>query len=161
MAGPESPTGERVVNPRYLLDTNILSEPVKPNPSTVVIEQLRRHQHESVTAAPVWFELVHGVEQLPVSHRRDRLAQYLRELDNSDLQILAYDRAAARWHALEHARLRATGQTRPFVDGQIAAIAAVRGLVLVSRNVGDFQIFAGLTVENWFINEQSTPPETP
>ena len=135
---------------RYLLDTNILSEPIKPNPSTTVIEQLRRHQHESVTAAPVWFELVYGVEQMPVSHRRNRLAQYLDELDDSDLQILAYDRAAARWHALEHSRLRAAGQTRPFVDGQIAAIAAVHGLVLVSRNLGDFEMFTGLTVENWF-----------
>lgn len=135
---------------RYLLDTNILSEPVKPNPSPSVIEQLRRHQHESVTAAPVWFELLHGVEQMPPSHRRDRLAQYLRELDDSDLQVLAYDQSAACWHALEHARLRAAGQTRPFVDGQIAAIAVVQGLVLVSRNLNDFQMFSGLTVENWF-----------
>ncbi len=42
------------------------------------------------------------------------------------------------------------GQIRPFVDGQIAAIVAVHGLVLVSRNLSDFQLFAGLTVENWF-----------
>ncbi|MCC8997921.1 MAG: type II toxin-antitoxin system VapC family toxin [Candidatus Contendobacter sp.] len=135
---------------RYLLDTNMLSEPVKPNPSPAVIEQLRRHQHESVTAAPVWFELVQGVELMPASHRRDRLAQYLQELNDSDLRVLGYDQLAADWHAREHARLRAAGQTRPFVDGQIAAIAAVHGLVLASRNLSDFQIFAGLTVENWF-----------
>jgi tRNA(fMet)-specific endonuclease VapC len=138
------------VKARYLLDTNILSEPVKPNPSLAVMEQLRRHQRESVTAAPVWFELVQGVELMPTSHRRDRLAQYLQELNDSDLQVLPYDQQAARWHALEHSRLRTAGQTRPFVDGQIAAIAAVRNLVLVSRNLSDFRIFAGLTVENWF-----------
>ncbi|MFO1420713.1 MAG: type II toxin-antitoxin system VapC family toxin [Candidatus Competibacteraceae bacterium] len=135
---------------RYLLDTNILSEPVKPNPSPKVMEQLRRHQRESVTAAPVWFELLQGVEQMPVSHRRDRLMQYIQELGDSDLQVLPYDQQAARWHALEHSRLRAAGQTRPFVDGQIAAIAAIHGLVLVSRNISDFRIFDGLIVENWF-----------
>ena len=135
---------------RYLLDTNILSEPVKPTPSATVVEQLRRHHHESVTAAPVWFELVHGVEQMPASHRRDRLAQYIQELNDSDLQVLGYDKIAADWHAREHTRLRAIGQIRPFVDGQIAAIAAVQGLVLVSRNLSDFKLFAGLTMENWF-----------
>ena len=135
---------------RYLLDTNILSEPVKPTPSATVVERLRRHHHESVTAAPVWFELVHGVEQMPASRRRDRLAQYIQELNDSDLQVLGYDKIAADWHAREHTRLQAVGQIRPFVDGQIAAIAAVHGLVLVSRNLSDFKLFAGLTVENWF-----------
>ncbi|MCB1775801.1 MAG: type II toxin-antitoxin system VapC family toxin [Candidatus Competibacteraceae bacterium] len=134
----------------YLLDTNILSEPVKPDPSPMVMEKLKRNRDQSVTAAPVWFELVHGVEQLPPSHRRDRLARYLQELAASDLQVLGYDQSAAHWHALEHTRLRANGQTRPFIDGQIAAVAAVHGLVLVSRNLIDFQIFSGLIVENWF-----------
>jgi tRNA(fMet)-specific endonuclease VapC len=143
------------VKARYLLDTNILSEPVKPDPSPAVMEQLQRHRNESVTAAPVWFELIHGVQQMPVSHRRDRLAQYLQELAYSDLQVLGYDQSAAHWHALEHVRLRAAGQTRPFVDGQIAAIAAVHDLVLVSRNIKDFQIFAGLIVENWFNHMES------
>lgn len=87
------------MNPRYLLDTNILSEPVKLNPFPAVIEQLRQHYHESVTAAPVWFERVQGVELMPTSQRRDRLAQYLQELNNSDLQIVGYDRLAADWHA--------------------------------------------------------------
>ncbi len=150
MAGSQSASGECLVKARYLLDTNILSEPVKPNPSATVVERLRRHHHESVTAAPMWFELIHGVEQMPTSHRRDRLAQYLQALNDSDLQVLGYDKTAADWHAREHTRLRATGQIRPFVDGQIAAIAAVHGLVLVSRNLRDFQLFAGLIVENWF-----------
>ena len=38
----------------------------------------------------------------------------------------------------------------PFVDGQIAATAQAHGLILVTRNVRDFELFAGLTVENWF-----------
>jgi tRNA(fMet)-specific endonuclease VapC len=42
------------------------------------------------------------------------------------------------------------GRVPPFVDGQIAAIAAVNGLTLVTRNVRDFRRFAGLPVVNWF-----------
>ena len=57
--------------------------------------------------------------------------------------------AAADWHAAERARLTGLGRTPPFVDGQIAAIAHVNGLVLVTANVADFRHFADLSVEDW------------
>ena len=65
------------------------------------------------------------------------------------LAILPYDTAAAAWHAAERARLEARGRTPPFVGGQIAAVARVRGLTLVTRNVGDYDDFDGLVVEDW------------
>ena len=73
------------------------------------------------------------------------------ETTRRDLVILPYDEAAADWHADERARLSAIGLTPPFADGQIAAVAAVNGLVLVTRNVADFQHFQGLTIENWYV----------
>jgi tRNA(fMet)-specific endonuclease VapC len=63
--------------------------------------------------------------------------------------ILPYDEAAATWHGEERVRLDALGRPAPFVDGQIAAIAHVNGLVLVTTNDRDFARFAGLAVENW------------
>jgi len=63
--------------------------------------------------------------------------------------ILPYDEAAATWHGKERARLEALGRPAPFVDGQIAAIAHVHGLVLVTANDRDFGRFKGVTVENW------------
>jgi tRNA(fMet)-specific endonuclease VapC len=66
------------------------------------------------------------------------------------LTILPYDREAALWHAEETARLAAQGRMPPFIDGQIAAIAIVNRLTLVTRNTDDFADFAGLNVENWF-----------
>ncbi|MFN8635054.1 MAG: hypothetical protein U0893_14455 [Chloroflexota bacterium] len=65
------------------------------------------------------------------------------------MRILPYDSAAADWHARERARLAAIGQTPPFVDGQIAAIAVTNGLTLVTANVADFRAFAELIVVDW------------
>jgi len=62
--------------------------------------------------------------------------------------ILPYDEAAA-WHSQERARLENLGRPAPYVDGQIAAIAHVNGLVLVTVNTKDFDQFRELKVENW------------
>jgi tRNA(fMet)-specific endonuclease VapC len=63
--------------------------------------------------------------------------------------VLPYDEHAASWHARERARLTKRGKPPSFVDGQIAAVAAVNGLTLVTRNVRDFVAFA-VRVESWF-----------
>ena len=65
------------------------------------------------------------------------------------MTILPYDRPAAEWHAAERARLGLAGQTPPFADGQIAAVAQVNGLTLVTANISDFQNLRGLRVEDW------------
>lgn len=65
------------------------------------------------------------------------------------MPILPYDEAAADWHARERARLVAAGRTPPLLDGQIAAVAAVNDLVLVTSNVRDFRGFDGLRIEDW------------
>lgn len=62
---------------KYLLDTNVLSEPIKTTPQKTVLESIERHQHEIVTALPVWHELVCGCRRLPVSRKREILENYL------------------------------------------------------------------------------------
>jgi tRNA(fMet)-specific endonuclease VapC len=65
------------------------------------------------------------------------------------LPLLAYDVAAAEWHGRERARLSKAGLTPSFADGQIAAVAAVNDLTLVTDNVRNFEHFDGLRVERW------------
>jgi len=134
---------------RYLLDTNVLSEPLRPEPDPGIMGHLRANRTEAATAAPVWNELVFGCRRLPPSARRRTLEQYVSETLAPALEVLPYDKAAADWHAAERARLGSAGRTPSFVDGQIAAIAHENGLVLVTRNTRDFADFQDLDVEDW------------
>ena len=83
------------------------------------------------------------------SKRRSAIEAYLEEVVLASLAVLPYDQDAARWHGLERARLEALGKPAPFVDGQIAAIAHVNQLTLVTINVKDFIGFKGLQLEDW------------
>lgn len=134
---------------RYLLDTNIVSQPACKTPAVSVLRKLRSVGDQCAIAAPVWHELQYGCKRLPAGKRREALEDFLADVVQLSFPILPYDDAAARRHAAERARLEEAGTTVPFVDGQIAAIALVNELVLVTGNVRDFTPFSGLTVENW------------
>ena len=134
---------------KYLLDTNVVSECVKTTPKESVLHRLEKHEHEIVTAAPVWHELQYGFRRLPRSRKRTMIESFLNDVVRRNMLILPYDDRAADWHAGERVRLSSKGKTPPFVDGQIAAIARVNGLILVTRNVEDYESFSGLKTENW------------
>lgn len=135
---------------KYLLDTNVLSECAKTKPNASLMRMLERNLQEAATSSPVWHELEFGCRRLPRSRKREILEMFLHEVVRGHMVILPYDAKAATWHAMERQRLSAIGQTPSFVDGQIAAISATNGLVLVTRNTNDFRSFAGLETENWY-----------
>lgn len=138
-----------MVKPRYLLDTNVVSEAarVKPNPN--VMRKLERHKDEVVIASIVWHELVFGCDRLPPSEKRTLLEEFLSELANSSMLIFPYDTEAAAWHGRERARLSRLGLTPAFADGQIASIAKVHDLTLVTNNIRNYRHFDQLKMENW------------
>ncbi|MCX6363004.1 MAG: type II toxin-antitoxin system VapC family toxin [Actinobacteria bacterium] len=134
----------------FLLDTNVLCETLRPQPDPGVMRGLERHRRKLSTAAPVVHEILFGALRLPPGARREAVLQEIEHVFLKTLDVLAYDRLAAEWHARQRARLTDEGRTPPFVDGQIAASAAVNGLTLVTHNLTDFAAFEGLTVEDWF-----------
>lgn len=134
---------------RYLLDTSIVSNPLSKRPDSRILKRLEEHGIECAIAAPVWHELIYGCRRLPKGRRRRGLEAYIVDVVQNSFPNLPYDEAAAQWHGEERARLEGVGRTAPFVDGQIAAIAHVNGLVLVTMNETDFQAFKGLAIENW------------
>ena len=133
----------------YLLDTNVLSEPIKIQSDKKVLNLLEKHSNRLATASIVWHELYFGCRRLPPSRKRDNLFIYLNEVIAKNLPILPYDEQAAVWHATERARLTSLGRTPSFVDSQIAAIAATNDLILVTRNTADFLSFEQLNIEDW------------
>jgi tRNA(fMet)-specific endonuclease VapC len=137
------------VSLKYLLDTNVISEPLRPKPQHGVIRRLSRHEDEIAISSVVWHELRFGADRLPPSRRRDAVVRYLDDVVLAAMPILDYDRAAAEWHAKERARLASRGETPSFADGQIAAIAHVNDLTLVTLNDADFRRFHELRVVSW------------
>jgi tRNA(fMet)-specific endonuclease VapC len=127
----------------------VLAEPVKATPDPEVMRHLVAHEGEVATCAIVWHELVYGAARLPRSRKRRALEAYLEEAVRAALPILPYDEAAADWHGRERARLARRGSPPSSADGQIAAIAAVNDLVLVTSNLRDFRRFQGLRLEDW------------
>ena len=132
-----------------MLDTNTVSEPLRPNPAAGVLRRLREHGGEAAIPAPVWHELRFGCARLARSRRREAVERYIETVVLASFPVLDYDREAADWHARERARLGADGRTPPFVDGQIAAIARVNDLILVTSNARDFNGFRELRVQSW------------
>jgi tRNA(fMet)-specific endonuclease VapC len=137
------------VSLQYLLDTNVVSEPLRMKPSAGVLRKLRLHNGEIAIASVSWHELHFGLRRLSLSRRRTMVQTYLDEVVSRSMTILDYDAAAAEWHATERARLAAQGWTPPFQDGQIAAIAFVNELTLVTFNDADFKRCEGLMVAHW------------
>ncbi len=113
------------------------------------MHRLREHEDEIAIPAPVWHELRFGCSRLAQSQRRNEIERYIEDVVLASFPVLDYGQEAADWHALERARLEAAGKTPPFIDGQIAAIAHVNGLILVTSNPTDFRSFKGLQIRSW------------
>lgn len=133
----------------YLLDTNTISEPLKATPNQQVIENIKRYHAQIAIAAMVFYELVRGAELLPDSKKRLKTTDYIESV-LIKFPILPYTEKAAKWHGQTAAHLQQQGKTPPFVDAQIAAVAKTNNLILVTRNVDDFENFSDLLIENWF-----------
>lgn len=135
---------------KYLLDTNIILEPMKLQANIGVMNRLALDSIFSCTSATVWHELWHGVKLLNNGVRKNELESYLNLLKDDGFTVLPYCQKAAEWLAEERVRLKTKGITPAKYDSEIAAVAAVNQLIIVTGNIEDFSFFHGLSVENWF-----------
>jgi tRNA(fMet)-specific endonuclease VapC len=133
-----------------LLDTNAIAEAVRPKPNAVFVRRLHANETKLAIASVTLHEALYGVERLPDGKRKEMLREYMRDVV-AKMAVFPYDAEAAEWHARERVRLETTGRKMPYPDGQIAAIAVVRGLTIVTANVRDFRGVEGLRIENWTI----------
>lgn len=134
---------------KYLLDTSTLSAVIAYAPNRHVLQKLGQRGAQCAIASLVWNELTYGCERLESGKRKAEIQTFLRDVVLPSFPVLPYDQEAATWHAIERARQERLGRPGPYVDGQIAAIARVRDLVVVTANVRDFTRFKDLSVEDW------------
>lgn len=130
-----------------LLDTNVVSEAIKPHSHPSVRAWLDAQVAETVFLPSITVaELLFGIGALPNGRRRDMLAARINNLlDAFAGRILPFDTAAAQRYADLAVRARTVGRGFPTPDGYIAAIAAAQGFTVASRDTSAFKA-AGLTV---------------
>ncbi len=136
----------------FLLDTNVVSEWIKPHPDPGVITWLAEVDEDRVFLSVVTLaELRYGVERMPEGARRNRLDQWLRQevVLRFESRILTLDAAIADVWGQISARSRSGGRAISIMDGFLAATAEVHGLTLVTRNVPDFPILNQSVLNPW------------
>ena len=133
-----------------LLDTNVVSEPLKPAGDVGVLNWLDAQTIETLYLSAISLaELRFGIAALAPGKRRDALNASLEQriLPLFAGRILPFDAAASEAYAALRALARAQGKAIAPADGYIAATAAVHGLTVATRDTGPFEA-AGLPVIN-------------
>ncbi len=133
-----------------VIDTNVISELMKPEPHVGVRKWMNAQALENLYLTSVnWFELLFGLELMPASKRKDGLQQTLHEL-RTDLfakRVLSFGEEEAGMLAKLMAQAKRDGISISPGDGQIAAIALKRGFQVATRDTLPF-VAAGLKVIN-------------
>jgi toxin FitB len=124
-----------------VLDTNVVSELMRPTPSERAREWVRAQPAmELYTSAVTVAEVFYGIERLPPGRRQDELRSTATEVFGTFAdQVLAFDPAAAMQYALVVSHRERLGMPIEGFDAQIAAICRVRGAALATRNFSDFR----------------------
>ena len=133
-----------------LLDTNVVSEPLRPAPDARVIAWIDAQPLETIFLSAITVaELRAGVALLPTGKRRSGLQQNLekRVLPLFAGRVLPFDLACTPAYAELLAKARAAGMAISTADGYIAAIAAANGFAVATRDAGPFEA-AGVAVIN-------------
>lgn len=135
---------------RILLDTNVLSELMRPKPDAQVLRwfSARGAQVRFVVSVITQAEILLGIALLPAGKRRTALAGVAAQMFEREFHglNLAFDERAAPAYAAIMAASSRKGRPMSVEDGQIAAIATVHRLPLATRNVRDFESIAGLAI---------------
>ena len=136
----------------FLLDTNIISETVRPRPDSGVITWMERQPPEELFLSAMTIgELMRGACKVKEKARREKLTTWIEDDLSQQFEgrLLPFNDTSGKiWGQLMGNGDRA-GKTPSAFDAQIAAIAIDRGLVLVTRNVSDFDRFELEILNPW------------
>jgi predicted nucleic acid-binding protein len=133
-----------------ILDTNVISEPTKPNANLNVVEWLNTRDIGTLYVTAISLaELMAGLAMLPAGKRQDALAGALGRFLTKRIvtPMLSFDREAGLAYGVVVAHAKSMRYTLPVADGLIAAIARAHGYKVATRDVRPF-VVAGVNVVN-------------
>jgi predicted nucleic acid-binding protein len=135
-----------------LLDTNVLSELMKPAPAEAVVRWVAAQPVMSLyTTSVTQAEILHGVMLLPAGRRRSGFEAAAEAMFREDFggRVLSFDSDAARPYALIAVARQRAGRPISHFDAQIAAIARAVGAAIATRNVADFDGCGVKVIDPW------------
>lgn len=135
-----------------LLDTNVVSEAMRPNADRHVINWLNAQDLRTLHLSAVSLaEIAYGIAALPEGRRKADLRSRLAITEERVFgdRILSFDRKAAEEYAERMAAARVAGRGVSQADGQIGAIAAANGMTVASRDVGPFRAMGVEIIDPW------------
>jgi predicted nucleic acid-binding protein len=135
-----------------ILDTNVVSEPMRSRADRRVIEWLDAQAAETLFLTTISLaELLVGVAFLPDGARKTEISAALKDLLANLFgdRILAFDQPSARSYARLMSHARSAGQAIPVADGQIAAIALAHGFSVAARDAAPFRAAGVKVIDPW------------
>src|SRR5271167_2745663 len=135
-----------------VLDTNVLSEALRPVPEPSVLDWLKNQPRASLFITTVTRgEILYGIRLLVDGKRRRALWDAARKIFDADFadQVLSFDSDAADMYAEIAASRRTAGKPISQLDAMIAAVARSRGASLATRNVHDFEECGVDVIKPW------------
>jgi toxin FitB len=135
-----------------VLDTNVVSEPLKPQPDPKVLAWLDVQAPETLYITSINLaELATGIALLPAGRKRTALQHALdqRMVPLFEGRVLHFDTKAAHAFATLSAMQQAIGNVMSFADCAIAAIASANGFALATRNTRDFRNTGLVLIDPW------------
>ena len=135
-----------------IVDTNVISEPMRTNGDPAVQAWLDRQVAESLyLTATILSELLLGIEILPGGKRKEGLVTTFAELVDTlfESRILPFDQQAAKVYAPLVGRARDAGRAISVTDGQIAATAIVHGFAVATRDTAPFEAAGVVVINPW------------
>ncbi|RJS91151.1 type II toxin-antitoxin system VapC family toxin [Salinisphaera sp. Q1T1-3] len=141
-----------------VLDTNVLSELMRPAPNPQVVDWLDKSSTNTavaVTAITV-AEILYGVERLPEGQRKTKLAQHAAAMFDEDFagRILTFDGQAATIYAERVAACETAGSPCSMADAQIGAICLRASATLATRHTRDFEALGVMLIDPWTENNR-------
>jgi toxin FitB len=134
-----------------ILDTNVISETMRPLPDSAVMAWMNAQAHQTLFLTSVSIaEITFGIRLSAQGRKRDKLASILAQtFDEFNGRILPFDLAAAHVFGNFAAVARAQGRGFPLADGYIAAIAGVHGFAVASRDDSAFVAAGVKVIDPW------------